>query len=168
MQCQKSWLAAILLLLVLSFPVWAEQARPVEELMSAEDFAASGLDKLTPAERAHLSEWIAHYRDGAVKGPPPAPKPPSRMTPDEKVAYEEERERAREMEIVARVLPTFKGWSGRTVFHLDNGQVWQQRQSGSMRYDGDDSTVVISQNVMGKFVLKHSASGRAVGVKRIR
>ena len=168
MQCQKSGLAALLVLLVACLPVVADSTPALDEIMSPEDYAAAGLEKLSPAERAHLSEWIAHYREGAVAGPPPAPRPPSQMTPKEKVVYEKEKEQERNIEIEAKVLPAFKGWSGRTVFHLDNGQVWQQRQYGSMRYTGDNSTVVITQNVMGKYVLKHPETGRAVGVKRIR
>ena len=127
---------------------------PVESLMTPQDFSASGLDKLTDAERAHLSEWLVRYRQGATEGPPP-PKTP------------EQRAEEREVEIAAKVLPAFKGWSGNTIFRLDNGQVWQQRQHGKMRYSGADSTVVIYQNMLGGYMLKHNDSGRAIGVKRI-
>ena len=127
---------------------------PVESLMTPQDFSASGLDKLTDAERAHLSEWLVRYRQGATEGPA-APKTP------------EQRAEEREIEIAANVVPAFRGWSGKTIFRLDNGQVWQQRQPGKLRYNGADSTVVISQNFMGGYMLKHNDSGRAVGVKRI-
>lgn len=130
------------------------ESPPVESLMTPEDFSASGLDKLTDAERAHLSEWLVRYRQGASEGPAP-PKTP------------EQRAEEREIEIAAKVVPAFKGWSGKTIFRLDNGQVWQQRQHGKLRYSGDDSTVVIHQNLLGGYMLKHNDSGRAVGVKRI-
>lgn len=123
--------------------------------MSPEDFTASGLDKLSEAERAYLSAWLARYRTGMTLGPTP-PK------------TSEQRAREKEIEIVAKVIPTFTGWSGKTVFQLDNGQIWQQRQTGKLRYTGGDSTVVISQNFLGGYMLKHPDSGRAVGVKRIR
>lgn len=126
----------------------------VERLMTPEDFSASGLDKLTDAERAHLSEWLVRYRQGATEGPAP-PKTP------------EQRAEEREVEIAAKVVPAFKGWSGKTIFRLDNGQIWQQRQHGKLRYNGGDSTVVISQNFMGGYMLTHKDTGRAVGVKRI-
>jgi len=42
----------------------------IQTLMAPEDFTASGLDKHADAERVHLSEWVARYRDGAIKGPP--------------------------------------------------------------------------------------------------
>jgi len=134
----------------------------VKSLMTPEDYSASGLDKLTDAEREHLSEWVERYREGAVIGPVVA-KRPSQMTEEEKV----EAKKARETEIVAKVIPAFTGWSGKTIFRLDNGQVWQQRQPGKVRYAGTDSTVIISQNIMGKYILKHQDTGRAVGVQRV-
>ena len=45
-------------------------APEIQTLMAPEDFSASGLDKLTDAEREHLSGWVARYREGAIKGPP--------------------------------------------------------------------------------------------------
>lgn len=130
-------------------------APAVESLMTPEDFRAAGLDKLTEAERAHLSEWVERYRGGVVTGPPP------RKT-SEQLAEE------KKIEIVAKVIPSFTGWSGKTVFRLDNGQIWQQRQTGKLRYSGGDSTVVISPNMLGMYMLKHPDTNRAVGVKRIR
>lgn len=128
---------------------------PVETLMTPEDFAAAGLDKLSEAERAHLSAWLVRYREGVTVGPAPAKTP-------------EQRAEEKEIEIVAKVVPKFTGWGGDTVFRLDNGQVWQQRQDGKLRYKGDDSTVVISQNFLGGYMLKHPATNRGVGVKRIQ
>jgi len=122
--------------------------------MSPEDFKASGLDKLTDAERAHLSEWVGRYREGAVSGPPVSPKPPSQQTAEERVVAEKKQEKKKEdrknLEIIAKVVPRFRGWSGKSIFRLDNGQVYQQRMAGSLRYSGNDSTVIITQNMMGK------------------
>ena len=156
-----------LLLAIVSLALFAadDPAPDIESLMTAEDYEASGLNKLSDAEREHLSGWVARYREGAVKGPPPTPKKDSEMTPQEREVVQEERKAA---EITAKVLPAFRGWSGKTVFHLDNGQVWQQRTAGNMRYSGPDSTVVITQNMFGKYVMTHVDTNRSVGVKRIR
>lgn len=136
--------------------------------MAPEDFSAAGLEKLSDEELAHLSAWVERYRSGAVTGPPPVPKKHSQMNETEKAVYREQKEEQKNFELVAKVVPSFRGWSGKTVFHLDNGQVWQQRQSGNMRYSGSDATVVISTNLMGRYVMRHNDSGRSVGVKRIR
>lgn len=140
----------------------AKDAPAVRTLMTPEDYSASGLNKLSDAERAHLSEWVERYREGAVIGPV-VHKKQSQMTPEEKV--QDKKEKA--VQIVAKVVPAFRGWNGKTVFTLDNGQQWQQRTTGKLRYSGTDSNVVISRNVLGKYIMKHQGTGRAVGVFRI-
>lgn len=172
-------------------------APEIQTLMAPEDFTAAGLDKLTDAERSHLSEWVARYREGAIKGPPvpgkerkeaarqaaadaaddqaPAVAATDGMeeaTTDEypggyKTQEDRKKERDAKFELRAKVIPQFTGWSGKTVFPLDNGQVWRQRTPGSLRYSEGDSNVIITRNIMGKFIMKHPASGRSVGVRRI-
>jgi len=153
----------MILTLFLAVPASAEEdsaAPDVETLMTPQDFKASGLDKLSDEERAHLSDWVERYREGAVQGPV-VQKPPSQQT-------EEQREAERDYEIVANVVPAFRGWNGRTIFKLDNGQVWQQRMRGtSFLYSGTDSEVMISKNMFGGFVLEHVETGRSIGVKRV-
>ncbi|HKJ16538.1 MAG TPA: hypothetical protein VJ984_04250 [Xanthomonadales bacterium] len=131
----------------------------VESLMTPEDFVLSGLDKLNQVERAHLSEWLEKYRDGAVKVVQ-VQKPRSQMT-------EEERQAEKDLAIAAKVIPSFRGWRGKTIFRLDNGTVWQQRMPGTMYYTGTSSDVVITKNIMGRFVLQHVESERQVLVKRV-
>lgn len=145
----------------------ADPAKNVRDLMAPDDFSASGLEKLSDEELNHLSEWVERYRAGAVSGPPP-PVRPSQMTVAERAEYQEQQEQKKDFELVAKVLPAFRGWSGKTVFKLDNGQVWQQRQVGKMAYSGSDATVVITRNIFGRYVLTHQESGRAVGVRRVR
>lgn len=150
---------SIVLIFMLCLPLATAAEKPaapaVESLMTPEDFRAAGLDRLTDAERAHLSEWVERYRGGVVVGPAPR-KTSEQLAEDKKI------------EIVAKVIPSFTGWSGKTIFRLDNGQIWQQRQTGKMRYSGGDSTVIIAPNMLGMYMLKHPESKRAVGVKRIK
>jgi len=144
----------------------AKDAPAVKTLMTPDDYSKSGLDKLSDAERAHLSEWVERYREGAVIGPE-VHKKPSQMTTEEKVVHKEKKAKERATQIVAKVVPAFKGWNGKTLFRLDNGQTWQQRTTGKLRYSGADSTVTISQNALGKYVMKHQGTGRAIGVVRV-
>jgi hypothetical protein len=137
-----------------SSAIASEPPPDVRRLMTPEDFSASGLDRLTEAERAHLSEWVARYSKGMLGGPPP-PKTPEELAEERAVVIE------------AKVLE-FAGWTGKTVFRLDNGQMWKQRTSGRFSYSGNDSAVVISQNSMGYYQMRHVATGRLVSVKRIR
>lgn len=147
----------------IAVPVAAEDEESgppdLESLMSPEDFALSGLDKLNSVERTHLSEWLVRYREGAVKGPE-VNKPRSQWT-------EEEQQAEKDLQIVAKVIPRFRGWGGKTIFKLDNGQTWQQRMPGRMHYTGTNSDVSITKNMMGRFVLEHVETGRSVLVKRV-
>ena len=176
-------------------------APEIQTLMAPEDFSASGLDKLTDAEREHLSGWVARYREGAIKGPPvpgkerkeaaavaattsaAAQESTPTTTPDatpatteeypggyktqEQKKDQKEKEKKVKYELVAKVVPAFIGWAGKTVFVLDNGQVWRQRTPGSLRYSGSDSTVIITKNFLGKFLMEHQDTGRSIGVRRI-
>ena len=67
----------------------------------------------------------------------------------------------------ARVVGGFTGWSGKTVFTLDNGQVWRQRHGTSYRYQGDDNRVRLEPNFFGFWELTVVSTGRSVGVRRI-
>jgi len=160
-------LLTIILMLAVSTANAADSNNPpdVETLMTPEDYAASGLDKLSASEREHLSEWVERYREGAVIGPE-ANKKLSDMTKEEKIEYQKVQEE-RYPVIVAKVIPAFRGWSGKTIFRLDNGQTWQQRTVGKLRYSGNDSTITISRNKLGKYILKHDDTGRGIGVLRI-
>lgn len=171
----------------------------IRTLMTPEDFSEAGLDKLSDSERAHLSEWVARYREGAIKGPAVPGKPSPRVAQDTtptaasegtpeatseaasestgdttekypggyRTQKEVKKDKKVKYQLVAKVIPAFRGWSGKSLFRLDNGQVWQQRMPGKLRYGGTDSVVTITQNIMGKFVLEHRGTGRAVGVKRV-
>ena len=126
----------------------------IEKLMSPEDYARAGLGKLTPEERAALDAWLVRYTAGDAQVVAQTSK--------------EVREAAEEAAIIARILPPFEGWDGKTVFRLDNGQVWRQRQSGRYRHEaGRDTEVRISKNFFGFYVLTVTSSGRSVGVELV-
>lgn len=116
--------------------------------LSPEDFAAAGLGKLTPEERAKLDALVA--AGGSIRGlPPPAgrqtpaptaaqrapedPAPPSgtaRLRIGTKVEYV-----AEESEIDG----VFRGFSIGTIFRLKNGTAW--RVVGNSYDTGPDPAV---------------------------
>jgi len=126
----------------------------IENLMTEQQFKASGLDKLTPAERASLNAWLVTYT---------AVEAPAMLRENEAV---KEAEQAHE--IATTIRQPFSGWSGETVFYLDNGQVWRQRLRGNLAYFGDDTRVVIRKNFLGFYKMTHLASGKSVGVSLVR
>lgn len=81
----------------------------------------------------------------------------------------EQQQAQKEMQsMTARVVGGFRGWSGDTVFELDNGQVWQQTGSGRYEYSGEDRAVVISRGFLGSFSLRPEGLNRTVHVKRTK
>jgi hypothetical protein len=148
-------LAAVLALAAASLAAaQAEDFPGIRELMSPDEYAAAGLDKLSEAERKALDAWLLRYTAGEAET--------LRNT------SEEVREAKQEVRIEARVRAPFEGWSGDTLFHLDNGQVWQQRLDGRFAYNGSEREVVLDKNFFGFWRLTHVATGRRVGVTRLR
>ncbi len=127
----------------------------VETLMTEQEYRAAGLDKLTSAEREALNRWLIRY-----------------TAEDSQVIYNENEEvikAVEEQEIVSAILPPFNGWWGDTVFKLENGQIWQQRQGGNYPYRGEPKPQVrITKNFLGFFRMELVANGKTVQVKRLK
>jgi hypothetical protein len=148
-------LASALLCAALTIaPALADTFPGVEKLMSAEQFESAGLHKLTPAEREALDRWLVSYT---------AEEAPEMLRSNPEVRAAEEAIR-----IEARIKQPFNGWTGDTVFYLDNGQVWRQRLKGRYFHRGDDTAVVIEKNLLGYFKMTVVSSDKSVGVTRIR
>ena len=126
----------------------------VKGLMSAQEYEDSGLQKLTPEERKALDSWLLRYTAWEA--------------PEIRKTIEEVKEVEKEYAINSTIKAPFKGWSTKTYFYLDNGQVWQQRSSGRYYYSGDDTSVAITKNALGFYELELLATGKTVGVKRIK
>ena len=128
----------------------------VRALMSPEEFDAAGLGRLTPAEIEALNAWLIRYTAGEA--------PVLRASSP---AVREEVRKTEATVIRSRIAGPFEGWSGRTLFRLENGQLWQQRMSGSWRHRAESPEVEIRKNLLGMWELRMVESGRQVGVTRI-
>ncbi|QIB65494.1 hypothetical protein [Kineobactrum salinum] len=126
----------------------------IRKLMSEEEFRAAGLHRLSQEERAALNRWLVSYT---------VEEAPELLRSNQEVRKADE-----SIRIEANIKPPFSGWTGDTLFHLDNGQVWQQRLRGRYFYNGDDTAVVIEKNLLGFYKMTLQASGRSVGVTRVR
>ena len=127
----------------------------VEKLMNKKEYDAAGLDKLTAEERAALNQWLIRY-----------------------TAFEaaEITKKVKEVKVVqtrgtrTTLKGKFMGWKGKTLFHLNNGQVWKQRSSG--RYYPPrmlvNPEVKVSKNALGYDELEIVALGAKIGVKRVK
>jgi hypothetical protein len=134
----------------------AEEVFPgVEKLMSDTEFTAAGLDSLSPAQLESLNTWLVRYTAGEAE---------VLQQTNEAV-----REAEKELEIVARLDEDFEGWEGKTLFRLDNGQIWKQRNDGRYRYRGPAKPGVrIDKNWLGFYKMTLIDEDRSIGVTRVR
>lgn len=86
---------------------------------------------------------------------------------------ERQLERDGRQSIKAGVIGGFQGWGGRidrekTVFELDNGQIWRQISSERFRYNGPDRKVEIRRASFGSFLLSPEGLNRSIRVRRVK
>jgi len=150
-------------------------AQPASSTIPPEVYRAAGLDKLTDAERKALIDWINAGAPMTASGTPAVPAAPVSprapmvaATPAPAALPTPLPPLSEESEINTRILPPFTGWTGRTIFTLENGQVWQQRMDGNYTFKGTDTRVVITRGAFGLDRMRLVESGRWIGVKRIR
>ena len=131
-----------------------EEFPGIRALMEQEQFEAAGLDKLSAEELQALDKWLLLYTAGEAQ----------------QLVHtnEEVKEAEKKAEITARIKQPFEGWSGTTVFYMEDGQVWRQRLSGRYRYTGDNTDVIIRKNFLGYYVMELTATGKKIGVSRVR
>lgn len=144
---------ATLLSALLTVAAYAEAGFPgLERLMTQEEFASAGLEKLSVEEREALNRWIASYTGQEVQ-----------QVKDDVETGQYEKTRL----IQSRILGEFGGWDGKTVFQLENGQTWVQRLPGRWQTSMVDPEVVIEANFFGFYYLEVIGTGKKIGVKRL-
>lgn len=74
--------------------------------------------------------------------------------------------------IEARLAGDFTGWTGKTVFTLDNGQVWRQTRNYIRPYAPREPIsqpkVTITKGALGSYNMRIEGVGRTVQVKRVK
>jgi hypothetical protein len=163
----------------------------LDKAMTADERVKSGIDSLTAQQREFLNSWLkARYGEPAqVEASEPdtaiVRTPATSVTTEaDAQAIETEVERRvaaklaatktgkdnpkDDMPLEARLVGDFKGWTGKTVFRLDNGQVWRQRSASTYRHKGSDMRVRFEQNWMGGWQMEVLSTGKSVLVKKMR
>ena len=105
----------------------------VQKAMTPEQYEAAGLSKLDATERAKLDEFIKNYV--AVSNEKVATTAVDKAIKEKKVSEPEV--------IQSRIVGPFTGYTGTTVFTLENGQRWAQSQRDSAYYPKMDSPPVV-------------------------
>jgi hypothetical protein len=158
---KKLYLTAFFLVLGVGFRLEAAQPENpefpgVQKAMTPANYEAAGLQKLDPAERAKLDEFIRGY---VAKS-------------NEKVATEAvdkavQQHKVQAPEVIeSRIVGPFTGYNGRTIFTLENGQRWAQSQRDSAYYPKVDSPPVLIMKA-GLGYRMYIAGGGAIRVTKV-
>jgi hypothetical protein len=146
-------------LVFLPISAWTQTAEfpGVQKAMSPQEYDAAGLQKLTADERARLDEFIRRFV--ASSNQVAAEKAVDRAVKERKVTPPEI--------IQSRIVGPFTGFSGTTVFTLENGQRWRQSQPDSRYFPKVESPpVIIVKDTIGYRM--YVAGGGDVRVSRVR
>lgn len=117
----------------------------IQSLMTASEFEAAGLSKLSPKELAALNRWISSFAVSLVSAGGPA---------------------SGEV-IESEIDGAFEGWSGETIFKLTNGQIWQQAEY-DYEYEYEYRPKVTIYRSGGQYRLKVEGMSQSVPVKRLK
>ena len=116
----------------------------------------TGINKLNDSEKKALSEWLNTSKEKIVK--------------EEKRKFMGfKREESSREEIKSTIVGDFKGWQGKSVFKLSNGQVWAQSDKTTFYIPKrQDAQITIKPKSMGSWMLYVDGYGKGVKVKRIK
>lgn len=122
----------------------------VKKALTAQQFAAAGLGKLSPAEQAQLDAALRDYVSGAT-----------RRVADQAVDRAVKQKKALAPDLIeSRIVGTVSGWGDRTVFLLDNGQRWKPTDNTKRTFQPVENPVVFL--VRDMFGYKMAIGGTAV------
>ncbi|KAF1715197.1 hypothetical protein CSC74_14100 [Pseudoxanthomonas yeongjuensis] len=160
-----------MLMFALAPLAWAQPSAPltanVEQQMSADEFKAAGLDKLSAQELAALNAWLQH-------------KVVQETTKAVEVAKEEGRKEVKEINrgffdfgsseaIESALVGEFNGFAKGRKYTLENGQVWEQIEPASL--DGVRRTnpkVSIKPGMFNNWFMRIDGYNTAAKVRRIK
>lgn len=164
--------------------------QPLEQVMTEEERSRSGVDSLTSEQRKFLNSWLKRRYRADITSTREANKASAIITVQQTAQSSEEKvieaevERRVAQELATRKQPVtaaaksgpfeatlvgdFTGWRGKTVFRLDNGQIWRQRSSSQYRHRGSDQRVKFDKNWMGGWEMTVVSSGKSVLVSKVK
>ena len=124
----------------------------IRVLMTAEEFAASGIDHLSDDEIEAINRWLVRYTAQDAEG-----------VMESSPAVQE----ISNGPIRSVIDGLFNGWDGPTRFRLKNGEVWETSSTRRYSYSAVDPEVEITRNWMGIYRMRILETGRAINVRLV-
>jgi hypothetical protein len=150
------------LLLATSVALAQQGFSTIEERMTGKEFSASGLSKLSTEELAALNEWLRSHSVATLDS----------SNEDYSDARGFEAQAASDIpdaDVVSVVKGQFSGWTGDTVFELENGMIWEQAETGTFYVPAKTGVVVvIDKGMFNSWRLSVQGYNKTVRVKRLQ
>ena len=154
---------------------------PIEERMSTAERQATGINKLTADELAALNAWLSRQQAEVVE----------REVAEATQAIEAQQQQREESQdrrglreriadvfagddndsdtITSRLVGTFDGWDGETVFELENGMVWRQAETNLYTVRATTNPeVVIRRGLFDRWRLQVKGYNKRLTVERVK
>jgi len=140
-------------MMLATLPALSADDPNIRELMTTQEFAASGLSRLSNDEMDAINRWLARYtaQDAA-----------------EMLNISPAVSEIESAGIKSKIDGEFSGWNGPTRFPLKNGQIWETRSTRRYNYSAVDPDVEITRNFLGIYRMRLVDTGKAINVRRIR
>jgi hypothetical protein len=172
-------IAVALIFLFTSFSVLAAEGfSSLEEQMSGKEFLAAGLDKLSQQELDALNDWLRRHSVATLDAPRSAPAASASTAAAATAAAEETEDRRgfksededKDGPIVSRLVGDTRGWDGQTIFKLENGMIWAQKDKDKLFTGKDISSpeVTIEKSMFGSWYLRMEGYNSKCKVVRIQ
>ncbi len=168
-------IAFAMILLALAPLAWAQQSAPltanVEQQMSAEEFKAAGLEKLSDAELSALNAWlqrkVVQETTKAVETAVVTAKEEGRKEVVEKSRGFFDFGTAEA--IASTINGEFRGFAKGKKYTLANGQVWEQIEPASLAgVRKTDISVTIKPGMFNNWFMRVDGYNTAAKVRRIK
>jgi hypothetical protein len=127
-------------------------------------------DSLSEARKtAAAHDWNRSFSPDNSHGPA-AVAEPAALEPDtaSSFGFDKGHEQSALTEIQSRYDGEFTGWSGNTLFRLENGQVWKQAQGGRATGRATHPTVTIERTALGRYRMNVEGMSESIRVERVK
>jgi hypothetical protein len=150
------------------------RAQPIEDrLADCARIAASSdrlacYDALSGARKNAMRDWNWSFSPDAARSPPTAEAAGPAPDTAASFGFDKGRQSGAIERIESRYDGEFTGWSGNTLFRLENGQVWKQAQSGRIAQRQSRPLVTIERTTLGTYRMTVEGSSESIRVERVK
>ncbi|MEE4175411.1 MAG: hypothetical protein V2I57_14260 [Xanthomonadales bacterium] len=154
--------AMILILAATPYALAQQGFSTIEERMTGKEFTDAGLDKLSDEELATLNQWLRAHSVATLDNV-------NQEYSDVRGFETQAMAALDDGDIVSPIKGEFSGWTGDTVFELENGMIWQQAEGGTFYIPAKSGAVaIIDKGVFNAWRLKVDGYNKTIRVKRLQ